>query len=107
MTSSGFAPTSRYALTRVTTYTPPGGEAIVHLRRRFLPPPERFYTIREHTVVQGERPDQLGAKLLGDPEQTWRLADSNNVLRPEELTETPGKVVRVTLPEGVSGPPSA
>lgn len=90
-----------------TAHTTATGETVMHFRRRFIAPVERFQTIEEHTVVEGERPDILAARFLGDPEQSWRLADANGVLRPEELTETPGRTVRITLPEGMLGAPGA
>ena len=40
---------------------------------------------------------------LGDPEQFWRLCDANGAMRPDELTETVGRRLRITLPEGVPG----
>jgi hypothetical protein len=80
---------------------------MVHLRRRFIPPPDRFHLLQVYTVTEGERYDILAAQFLGDPEQFWRLCDANGVLRPEELTETPGARIRITLPEGVPGTPDA
>ena len=107
MTASPFPPTSRYSPVGTSVYTTPTGEEIIHLRRRFIPPPDRFYLLQEHTIAEGERPDTLAAEFLGDPEQFWRLCDANGVLRPEELTETPGRPVRITLPEGIPGAPNA
>lgn len=97
-----FPPNSRYYGIDTAVLTTPTGETIVHLRRRFIPPPERFALLQEHTVSQGERPDTITAAYLGDPELFWRLCDANATLRPEELTEQAGQVVRITLPEGIS-----
>lgn len=107
MTASPFPATSRYHLVGTAVHTTPTGEEIVHLRRRFIPPPDRFHLLQEHTVTEGERHDTLAAQVLGDPEQFWRLCDANAVLRPEELTEAPGRRVRITLPEGIPGTPHA
>ena len=100
-------PTSRYHRVGTAVHTTAGGEAIVHLRRRFVPRPENFALLHEHVVVQGERHDTLAALFLGDPEQFWRLCDANGVMRPEELSEAPGRRIRITLPEGVPGPADA
>jgi hypothetical protein len=105
--SATFPPTSRYYPVGTAVHTRPDGEEVVYLRRRFVPKPEGFHVLQEHVVTQGERHDTLAAQLLGDPEQFWRLCDANGVLRPEELTETPGRRVRITLPEGVPGPTDA
>ena len=97
-----FPPTSRYAGLDLATLERPEGTPVVYVRRRFIPPPERYVTLQEHVVAQGQRLDQLAALYLGDPEQFWRICDANVVLRPEEL-EVVGRVVRITLPEGIPG----
>ncbi|MCW8084274.1 hypothetical protein [Sabulicella glaciei] len=97
------SPTSRYFGLETRILERPDGTKVAYLARRLVPPPERFATLGFHTVVQGERPDHVAAKHLGDPEQFWRLADANAVLRPNELTARVGSLVRVTLPEGIPG----
>ncbi|HEX5724714.1 MAG TPA: hypothetical protein VFX98_04565, partial [Longimicrobiaceae bacterium] len=83
-------------------HTRADGRIVAYLRRRFVPPPERFALLHEHRVQQGERLDVLTARYLGDPEQFWRLCDANAALRPAELEEE-GRTVRITLPAGVPG----
>jgi len=83
------------------------GKIIVYLRRRFVPPPEKFDLLEEHMVTEGERLDNITAQYLGDPEQFWRIADANNAMQPEELMETVGRRLRITLPEGIPGIPNA
>jgi hypothetical protein len=72
-----------------------------------VPPPERFALLQEHVVTQGERLDNITARYLDDPEQFWRICDANRALRPDELTETVGRRLRITLPEGIPGMPNA
>jgi hypothetical protein len=98
-----FPPNSRYHATPTVTTVTAGGRTIVHLRRRIVPPPERFATFREHTVVQGDRLDRLAAEHLGDPEVYYRICDANGAIRPDELIETGGRRLRLTMPEGVPG----
>ena len=98
-----FPPTSRYYNLETDTWEDPDGKQYPYLKRRFLPAPERFSLLQEHVVKAGERLDNLAARYLGDPEQFWRLADANNAMRPEELTEEPGRKLRITLPEGIPG----
>ena len=105
--TTAFPPTSRYHGIDTTTMEPAEGKPIIYLRRRFIPPPERFALLQEHTVSQGERLDNIAAHYLGNPEQFWRLCDANNVMRPDELTNTIGCRIRITLPEGIPGSPNA
>ncbi len=100
-------PTSRYYAVEQKKLELPDGTFLAYLGRRFVPLPDRFAAIGEHMVEQGERPDHVAHQELGDSEQFWRLCDANGVLHPEELTGTPGKRVRVTLPEGIPGPSNA
>lgn len=98
-----FSATSRYYGIETQTLGLPQGRTIIYLRRRLVPPPERFQLLQEHTVVQGDRLDNLAAQYLGDPTLFWRLCDANRAMRPEELTETVGRKLRITLPEGITG----
>ena len=100
-TSDKFSPTSRYHDIEVATVTGPDGRSIAYLRRRFVPQADRFALLREHVVRSGERLDHLAALYLGDPEQFWRIADANGAIAPEELTDEPGDIVRITLPADV------
>ena len=102
-----FSPTSRYFNIEKTTLETSDGKTHAYLRRRFLPQPESFVTLQEHVVVQGDRIDNITARYLGDPLQFWRVCDANRALRPEELTEEIGRRIRITLPEGIPGTPSA
>ena len=98
-----YPPNSRYHGIGTATLTRPDGQKVVYLRRRLVPPAEAFTVLQEHTVMQGDRPDNLAARYLGDPEQFWRICDGNGVMRPDELTEDPGRRVLITLPHGVPG----
>ncbi|MEP7187426.1 MAG: LysM domain-containing protein [Rhodanobacter sp.] len=102
-----FPPTSRYALTPTGTFMRADGSPVAYLMRRFVPAPENFALLQWHPVVQHERLDNITARYLGDPEQFWRLCDANRALRPEELTDTIGRQLRITLPEGIPGVPHA
>ncbi len=107
MITYNFLPTSRYYGIDMATLKSKDGRTVAYVRRRFLPPPERFALVREHSVSEGERLDQIAAKYLSDPEAFWRIADANAAMRPEELTETIGRRLRITLPEGIPGTPNA
>ncbi len=102
-----FSITSRYYGIPKATLEAADGRKIAYVRRRFVPPPERFELLLEHLVTQGERLDLITAQYLNDPEQFWRLCDANGAIRPDELTETAGRRLRITLPEGIPGTPNA
>lgn len=98
-----FSPTSRYFGIDTETLNTPDGKTIIYLQRRFLPSPSRFQLLQEHSVVQGDRLDNIAAKYLGDPELFWQIADANGAMRPEELVEKIGRKLRITLPQGITG----
>lgn len=102
-----FAITSRYSGIGTAELETTDSRKIVYLRRRFVPSPSAFAVLLEHTVVEGDRLDNITARYLGDPEQFWRLCDSNGAIRPEELIEIIGRRLRITLPEGIPGVPNA
>lgn len=103
LTSPAFATDSRYHGLDTAQWTAADGTPATYVRRRFIPPPENFATLREHVVEMGDRLDNLAAKHLGDPQQYWRICDGNGAVRPDELIETIGRRLRITLPEGVPG----
>lgn len=102
-----FPITSRYYGIETTQIETAGGKTVVYLKRRFIPPPERFELLQEHLVTEGDRLDNITARYLGDPEQFWRVCDANGVMYPDELTETIGRRIRITLPEGIPGSTNA
>ena len=101
--SSSFAQSSRYYGIETATIEGNNGEPIVYVRRRFVPPAEKFFLLQEHTVKESERLDNITAQYYGDPERFWQVCDANNTIDPGTLTEEPGKKIRITLPEGIPG----
>ena len=106
MSTFNFPPTSRYYGIDTKQLTTADGRVIVYLQRRFVPAPDRFALLVEHVVSQGERLDNIAAQYIGDPEAFWRIADANTAMQPEDLTATPGRSLRITLPEGIPGTPN-
>lgn len=101
--TNSFPPNSRYASIQTATLETPDGQVTIYLRRRFVPSPDTFALLQEYTIHQGDRLDNLAARLIGDPEVFWQLCDSNGAMQPDELTATPGRKLRVTLPQGIPG----
>jgi hypothetical protein len=96
-----FPPTSRYYGVPVATRAGADGRLVPYLTRRFVPQTASFATLAMHSVVQGDRLDNLAARYFGDPEQWWRLCDANGVVHPGLLTATIGTSVRITMPVGI------
>jgi hypothetical protein len=71
---------------------------VIYKRRRFIPDLSGALTLVEHTVTEGERLDVIVTRYLGDPLQFWRVCDANIVLRPAELTDEYGTVIRIAMP---------
>lgn len=107
MSAQQFPANSRYHGVETATLERADDELVIYLQRRFLPSPDRFATLQEHTVTQDERLDNIAAHYLGDPELFWRLCDANNALHPDGLTARMGRRLRITLPEGIPGVPNA
>jgi hypothetical protein len=89
---------SRYAICEDASIITSGGRKIIYKKRRFLPPTKHMNVIHEFKVVAGDRLDQISARVLGDPLQFWRICDANDILHPLELTEEPGKRIRIIAP---------
>ena len=98
------SPTSRYQGLPTATAELPDGREVTYLRRRFIPSADRFSLLQQHTVTEGERLDGIAAQYLGDPQQYHLLCDANKAMHPLELTETVGRMLRVTLPAGLATP---
>lgn len=103
---SSFPSNSRYAGVGQLTWTAPDGTVIAYLERRFVPAADTLALLREHVVADRDRLDNLAALYLGDPLVFWQICDANDAMRPEELTETVGRRLRITLPQGVPGTPN-
>lgn len=70
-----------------------------YVQRRIIPPPNDALTVIEHTVTQGDRLDNIAARYLGDPTAFWLVCDANNVMRPNDLTDAIGRVIKIVLPQ--------
>lgn len=97
-----FGANSRYYGIDTTTIAS-GGRIVRYVLRRFVPQPGQLVLLQEHTVLQGQRLDNVAAQYLGDPTLFWRLCDANKALNPNELTETVGRKLKITMPPGVTG----
>jgi len=97
-----FDSTSRYYTITVATLDVTDSDGlprqINYVQRRIIPSMDDMTTVIQHTVIQADRLDNLTARYIGDPTQFWRVCDANNVLAPHELTDTIGRVIKISLP---------
>jgi hypothetical protein len=71
------------------------GKTIAYKKRRFLPDGNNISLLHELSVSAGDRLDRIAAKIGGDPEQYWRICDTNNIMHPLELTNEPGTTIKI------------
>lgn len=94
-----FDPSSRYYNLRSATLASAGTDGksrlLVYKRRRFIPNAGEQTLLSEHVVQEGDRLDGITARYLSDPTQYWRICDANAAMRPGELTETIGRILRI------------
>lgn len=85
-----FDPASRYAGLTPKVF----GDRARYVGRRAIPA-TASRNFAQYTVTQGDRLDTIAAQMVGDPTQFWRICDANPVLRPTDLTATPGRSLRI------------
>lgn len=100
---NNFPVSSRYFRVGTAKLENDDGVSIIFLKRRFIPPAESLSLLMEHQVREGDRLDNITAIHIGEPEQFWQVADANNSIRPEELTQVPGRWLKITHPQGITG----
>ncbi|MCL2476183.1 hypothetical protein [Candidatus Bathycorpusculum sp.] len=88
---------SRYAQIEEEVLTTESGQVIRYKKRRFLPQGEKMELVQEVTVTAGDRLDLIASRVLGDPEQFWRICDANNAMYPFDLVNNANKILRVAL----------
>jgi hypothetical protein len=98
-----FPQTSRYHGLQVLKTRISGGREVAFVERRFLPLHEFLDVVEEHTVVEGDRIDNIAATYLGDPELFWRVCDGNHELDPAALTTVEVRKLKITLQPRTSG----
>lgn len=93
-----FDPSSRYFNLETVIFPTADGRELRYVKRRVLPFAADMPLLTEVTVTDGDRPDLVSARTLGNPEQFWRIADANDSMNPFDLTIEPGALVRVPIP---------
>ena len=91
-----FESTSRYYNIEDTSIRENDKKA--YKKRRFLPDWSEMTFLQEVTVKEGDRLDRISARIVGDPEQFWRICDANNRMHPLDLASEPGSPIRIARP---------
>jgi hypothetical protein len=94
-----FESTSRYFLLPDATLIYPSGRVLRYKRRRFLPPGSALPLLVELTLEQDQRLDNATARVLGNPEQFWRVCDANDAMNPFDLEIDKTRLLRVPIPQ--------
>ena len=82
---------SRYYSLETAVWTSPGGSEHRYVRRRFLPREDDRPPLARAQVGVNDRLDRLTFRVLGDPEQFWRICDDNGAMHPDEMTVESGR----------------
>ena len=98
-----FPVTSRYYGVPTQQLTLPDGQVVVYLQRRIVPQPDSLADLGSYVVRPQDRIDLISAGTLGDPTLSWRIADANGAMTPQELESPVGRRLRITLPANVPG----
>jgi hypothetical protein len=94
-------PSSRYYGNAVEQMTLPDGTVIAYLSRRIIPQANIYPQTQNHSVVIGDRLDNLAARYIGDPILFWMIADANTAFDPDKVTAEPGIVIQLPLVSGI------
>ena len=94
-----FDHTSRYTPLETAEYVLPDGRRLPYKRRRFCPQGRSLPLLATVTVEEGDRLDNVTARMLGVPEAFWRIADANDATDPRDLTARAGRRLRIPLPQ--------
>lgn len=88
---------SRYASSTKLTWQGGSGQAVNYLAIRILPFGDSVAGAAATTVQANEvdRLDLIANRILGDPEQAWRIADANDAIDPFALCNQAGALLKL------------
>jgi hypothetical protein len=81
---SSYDPKSRYARTPTYQVRDHRGRTVTVVG---VPPHVDAPIAGYHVLRQGQRPDHLASQYLGDPAGFWRIAEANDAMQAEWLSE--------------------
>lgn len=92
-------PDGRYARLGIRQLPGTDGKPVSYLERRFLPDPDSLTVLARVATQPGDRLDVFSARVLGEGDQWWRVADAHRLIHPEDLETPVGRRLTVPLPE--------
>lgn len=75
-----------------------GTREVRYLRRRLPADPATATPLARHRVRAGDRLDLIAARYYGDPTASWRIAEANTALDPDELTGPAAEATVLLIP---------
>jgi hypothetical protein len=88
---------SRYADVDTTQITDATGRVIPYIKVRFIAPTP---AVVGHSVLQGERLDQISNNYYKDAQRFWRICDANFAMWPDDEVAVPNATILIPSSEG-------
>jgi hypothetical protein len=88
---------SRYEKVGTDRITNAAGQEVLFKKVCFIPDTPAQAAL---VVGQGERLDQIAARVYQDPELFWLICDANRATRPDDLVAEPGRTILIPPSEG-------
>lgn len=89
---------SRYRDLPVKTHIEADGTERRHVARRFLPDPAALRLMATARITDSDRLDLIAHRALGEPTLSWRIADANAAMDPDDLLSPAGRRLHVPNP---------
>jgi hypothetical protein len=88
---------SRYEKVDTAQITDRAGQVIPYKKVRFIPGTP---AVLGHTLVQGERLDQISYSFYKDAQRFWRICDANYAMWPDDLVSQANVMILIPPSEG-------
>jgi hypothetical protein len=88
---------SRYEHVDTAQITDATGRVIPYIKVRFIPPTP---AVVGHSVIQGERLDQISNNYYKDAQRFWRICDANFAMWPDDEVAMPNTTILIPPSEG-------
>jgi hypothetical protein len=88
---------SRYEKVATTQITDATSRVIPYIKVRFIPPTP---AVVGHSVLQGERLDQISNNYYKDAQRFWRICDANFAVWPDDEVAVPNVTILIPPSEG-------